>query len=262
MPARLGPSSWIWPIVVAPFIGSFLGVVITRAKAPRTILWTRSICDACGHTLGPADLVPLASWAASGGHCRYCATRIGLFYPAVELAALGVAVSAAWAASLAGGWLLWVSCALGWTLLVLAAIDWREYRLPDLVTLPLIPAGLAVHYALAPEAAFSFQLDSLLTAVIGAVTGYALLLLVRWAYAAVRHREGLGLGDAKLFAAAGAWVGWPGLPSVLLVAALAALASVLLRYSGKATLRSDDRVPFGTFLCLGMWVVWLYGPLA
>lgn len=259
MSAGLSLSSWIWPVVVAPFIGSFLGVVITRAKAPHTILWTRSVCDACGHTLGPADLVPLASWAIAGGRCRYCASRIGPFYPAIELAALGLA---AWAASLTGGWLLWASCALGWTLLALAAVDWREYRLPDLLTLPLIPAGLAVHYALAPDASFSFfRVDSLLTSAIGAVVGYAFMMIVRWGYAAVRHREGMGLGDAKLFAAAGAWVGWLGLPSVLLVAALAALASLLFRYRGKAAVRSDERVPFGTFLCLGMWVVWLYGPL-
>ena len=253
-------SSWIWPVVTAPFIGSFLGVLITRANKPRTILWTRSVCDACGHTLGPADLVPLASWAASGGRCRYCASRIALFYPAVELAALALA---AWAAFLVGGGrLLWVSCVLGWALFALAAIDWREYRLPDFLTLPLIPTGLAVNYALAPTAPFSLLSPSLLASVVGTVVGYGFIVLVRWAYGALRHREGIGLGDAKLFAAAGAWVGWLGLPSVLLVAAVFALASALLRYIGKATLRSDDRVPFGTFLCLGIWIVWLYGPLA
>jgi leader peptidase (prepilin peptidase) / N-methyltransferase len=255
----MSPSGWIWPLVVAPFIGSFLGVLITRASTPRTILWTRSVCDACGHTLGPIDLVPLVSWAAARGCCRYCLTRIGWFYPGIELAAVAVA---AWTVALTAGWLMWVSCAFGWTLLALAAIDWREYRLPDYLTLPLIAAGLVVHYALRPASPLSLLPDSLLSAVIGAVAGYVFVLLVRWIYTRVRHREGIGLGDAKLFAAAGAWVGWLGLPSVLLVAALFGLASALFRYGGKATLRSDDPVPFGTFLCLGMWVVWLYGPLA
>ena len=251
--------SFTWPLIVSPFIGSFLGVLVTRADAPRTILCTRSVCDSCGHTLGPADLVPLASWAAAGGRCRYCKTRVGWFYPVIELAAVAVA---AWAAALATGWLVWVSCAFGWTLLALAAVDWREYRLPDFLTLPLIPAGLAVHYALLPSAPLSLWPDSCLSSGIGAVSGYVFVLLVRWAYSLIRRREGIGLGDAKLFAAAGAWVGWLGLPSVLLVAAVFGLASTLLRYRGKATLRSDDPVPFGTFLCLGIWVVWLYGPLA
>jgi leader peptidase (prepilin peptidase)/N-methyltransferase len=255
----MSPSSWIWPVLVSPFIGSFLGVLITRSDAPRTVLWTRSVCDACGHTLGPMDLVPLASWAAAQGRCRYCKTRIGWFYPAIELAAVGIA---AWSAALTTGWLMWVSCAFGWTLLALAAVDWRDYRLPDFLTLPLVPTGLAVHHALLPSAPLSFWPESLLSSAIGAVAGYAFVLVVRWAYSLIRHREGIGLGDAKLFAAAGAWVGWLGLPSVLLVAAVFGLASTLLRYRGKATFRSDDPVPFGTFLCLGIWIVWLYGPLA
>lgn len=255
----MNPYAWFWPVVAAPFIGSFLGVLVTRARAPRSILWTRSICDACGHTLGPADLVPLASWAAFWGRCRYCRSRIGLFYPAMELAAVAVA---AWSAWLTTGWLLWVTCAFGWALLALAAIDWREFRLPDFLTLPLIAAGLAVQYALAPASPLSVGPDSLLAGVIGAVAGGLFMLAVRWAYAALRHREGIGLGDAKLFAAIGAWVGWLGLPSVLLVAALAGLAAALVRYGGKEKLRADDRVPFGTFLCLGTWIVWLYGPLA
>lgn len=255
----MAPSSWVWPIVVAPFIGSFLGVLIMRARAPRTILWTRSVCDACGHTLAPADLVPLASWAAAGGRCRYCTTRIGLFYPGIELAALAVAVWSAW---LVGGWLLWASCAFGWVLLALAAIDWREFRLPDFLTLPLIAAGLGVQFALAPHAPLAAIPPSLLAAAIGAAAGYAFVLLVRWAYSALRHREGIGLGDAKLFAATGAWVGWLGLPSVLLVATLSGLAWALLRSAAKRQVRADDRVPFGTFLCLGTWIVWLYGPLS
>jgi leader peptidase (prepilin peptidase)/N-methyltransferase len=255
----MNPSHWFWPLIIAPFIGSFLGVLITRANAPRTILWTRSVCDACGHTLGPADLVPLASWAASAGRCRYCTTRIAWVYPAIEMAALAIA---AWSASLATGWLMWVSCAFGWTLLALAAVDWRDYRLPDFLTLPLIPAGLAVHYAMTPTGALSLRPESLLSSIIGAVSGGVFVLLVRWIYAALRRREGIGLGDAKLFTATGAWVGWQGLPSVLLLAALLGLASTLLRYAGKTTLRPDDRVPFGTFLCLGAWIVWLYGPLA
>jgi leader peptidase (prepilin peptidase)/N-methyltransferase len=245
-------ASSFLPIVLAPFLGSFLGVLITRAKAPRTILWTRSVCDACGHTLHPADLVPLASWAAAGGKCRYCRTRIGWFYPTIELAAVAVA---AWSAWLTSGWLLWASCAFGWALLALAFIDWREFRLPDFLTLPLIPTGLLVNWLIGGTPLF-------ISAVIGAAAGAVFILLVRWGYAAIRHREGIGLGDVKLFAAGGAWVGWAGLPSVLLVAALFALASALLGYVGKDRLRADERVPFGTFLCLGIWLVWLYGPLA
>ncbi|HVX58009.1 MAG TPA: A24 family peptidase, partial [Candidatus Saccharimonadales bacterium] len=74
--------------------------------------------------------------------------------------------------------------------------------------------------------------------------------------------EGIGLGDAKLLAAAGAWVGWEGLPSVVLLAALGGLLFVLGRSLRRRTMSATDRIAFGTCLCGGLWLVWLYGPLS
>jgi leader peptidase (prepilin peptidase)/N-methyltransferase len=71
----------------------------------------------------------------------------------------------------------------------------------------------------------------------------------------------MGLGDAKLLAASGAWVSWQGLPSVILLGAVTGLAYALLRFGRDGSLALTNRVPFGTFLCLGTWIVWLYGPL-
>jgi leader peptidase (prepilin peptidase)/N-methyltransferase len=94
---------------------------------------------------------------------------------------------------------------------------------------------------------------------LGALSGYVFVRLLRLAYRALRGREGMGLGDAKLLAAAGAWVSWQGLPSVLVIAALSALAVVLLWRGSK--IDPVQRVPFGVFLSLGLWITWLYGPL-
>jgi prepilin signal peptidase PulO-like enzyme (type II secretory pathway) len=80
-----------------------------------------------------------------------------------------------------------------------------------------------------------------------------------WRAETVRGRVGLGGGDAKLFAAIGAWIGWPGLPSVLLISGFAGLTYAFLR--GRGRLRPHDRIPFGPALALGGWIVWLYGPL-
>jgi leader peptidase (prepilin peptidase)/N-methyltransferase len=242
---------WVWPVIAAPFVGSFLGVVVMRARMPQSILVGRSACDGCGERLGPADLVPLASWLAARGRCRHCGQSIGAFYPAIELAALGVALWSAW---LAGDWLLWPSCVLGWLLLTLAAIDLRCFLLPDFLTLPLLAAGLLL-WAVADPAALASH-------AIGAGLGFAFVVALRQAYWLLRRREGIGLGDAKLLAAAGAWVSWEGLASVLLVGSVAALASTLLRYKRSSSISLVERVPFGAFLCLGIWLVWLYGPLA
>jgi leader peptidase (prepilin peptidase)/N-methyltransferase len=247
---RLLATAWWLPLAFAPFVGSFLGVLITRLPAAEPVVSGRSRCPVCATRLAPLDLVPLASWAWQRGRCRHCRAPLGLFYPAIELAAVAVAL---WASVVVpAGW-LWPTCGLGWLLLTLAWIDARHLLLPDVLTLPLIPAGLLVAGWLAPA-----HLDRHL---IGAVAGFVLLWALRWIYRRVRHREGLGLGDAKLLAAAGAWVGWPGLPGVLLIAAVAALAVTLAGGLVAGGLDRHRPIPFGPFLSFGLWLSWLYGPL-
>ncbi|MCG8649669.1 MAG: A24 family peptidase, partial [Pirellulales bacterium] len=184
------------------------------------------------------------------GRCRYCGSRVSPLYPGLEIAAGGIAL---WASFLLDGWLFWASCGLGWALLALAATDLRNFILPDVLTLPLIPAGAAVAYAIDD----SRIADHL----IGAGAGFAALYGVAWLYERLRKRAGLGLGDAKLFSAAGAWLGWAGLPSVLLIGALIALLAVVIARMAGRSMSATDAIPFGTFLAIGFWIVWLYGPL-
>lgn len=241
---------WLWPVLASPFIGSFLGVVVMRLPEGRPVTGGRSVCDHCGQRLGPLDLVPIASWLALRGRCRHCGAKISALPLVIELGALLVAL---WAASVSEDWALWAGCVLGWTLLTLAAIDFRDGILPDILTLPLILAGLAATYFLTPW--------QLLDSAIGAVAGFAIFALIRWLYRRLRGREGLGLGDAKLLAASGAWVTWNGLPSVVLIGAVAGLAIALVVSRRGERLALDQSLPFGPALCLGTWLVWLYGPI-
>lgn len=242
---------WVWAIIAAPFIGSFLGVLIQRLPVGMPVAWARSACPHCDRRLSAADLVPVASWLSSGGRCRYCATPLGMFYPGIEIAALGVAV---WAAvALPDPLLIWAGCLLGWSLLTAATVDSRHLVLPDILVLPLIPAGILLHAWIAPG-----QWTDHLA---GALIGFALFAVISLAYRGLRRREGLGLGDAKLLAAAGAWVGWVGLPSVVLLGAAFGLATALvLRMTGRNVGRVTE-LPFGPALALAFWLVWLYGPL-
>jgi leader peptidase (prepilin peptidase) / N-methyltransferase len=242
--------TWLLPILFAPFIGSFIGTLAMRLPAATALVLDRSRCDHCGHTLGPLDLVPMLSWAAARGRCRHCQAAVSVFHPAIELAALGVAV---WAALTVPEDELWLSCVLGWGLLALAVIDYRDYLLPDAITLPLVALGLGAAYLDDPT--------SVLAHGIGAVAGFLVFLVIALAYRRLRGREGLGFGDAKLLAAAGAWVGWQGLPSVVLLGATASFALLLLLGLRGMAVRFDARLPFGPGLCLGLWLVWLYGPL-
>jgi len=242
---------WLLPVAVAPFAGSFVGTLVTRATDGRSALWGRSCCDACGRTLGASDLVPVASWLAAGRRCRYCGAAVSGFYPAIEIGALLLAI---WAASASIGLDLWISCGFAWCLLALAATDIREGLLPDALTLPLAAAGLALAAIATP--------DELTERGLGAVAGYAVLAATREIYRRLRRRDGLGLGDAKLLAAGGAWLGWEALPSVLLLACVVTLGWVLLAGWWRGNLALDRRIPFGPGLCLGIWLIWLYGPLS
>lgn len=175
---------------------------------------------------------------------------------AVGLAILAVPASALWSG--ATGWPLAIACAFGWVLLALMVGDLRRMILPDFLTLPLIPAGLAVAWLWHGQSALEDR-------AIGAAAGFLAFAGLRLAYRRWRGREGLGGGDVKLLAAAGAWIGWQGLPVLVLAAALMALAVVMVvavDRRGDGALRADRPVAFGAYLCLALWAIWLYGPLA
>ncbi|MFZ5791053.1 MAG: prepilin peptidase [Pseudomonadota bacterium] len=151
------------------------------------------------------------------------------------------------------GWHALVGMVFGGSLLALAWIDWRTHLLPDILTLSLGAAGFLITWLAEP----TFLVDHL----IGATAGLGILTALIHVYRLARHRDGLGGGDAKLLGAIGAWVGWQGLPTVMVYAALSGLAWVLIGALRGRSLRLDTRLPFGPWLCLGGWLVWLYGPL-
>ncbi len=243
-------NGWILPIVAAPFIGSFLGVLVRRLPEGRPIARGRSCCEACGAVLGPTEMVPLFSYVVQRGRCRHCGAAIAPMHFWIEAAALAVAASAAWAVP--GGPFLWAGCALGWCLLTLAWIDAQTMRLPDVLTLPLILTGLA-------EAAW-LEPDKLAERALAAAAAYSVLFLLARTYRMLRKREGLGMGDVKLLAAAGAWLGLSAVPWVAVGGSLLALVwAAVLRVRG-TRLTAGLRIPFGPFLAAAFWGAWLVGP--
>lgn len=232
-------------LVASPFIGSFLAVLVDRLPRGEPIANDRSRCRSCDRVLGPAEMIPLLSWAVQRGRCRGCGAAIPWTLPAMEAAAFAVA---GWSVLVVPPDLAWITAAFGWALLTMAAIDAETFWLPDALTLPLIPAGLAVNGWLEG----GVPTDALM----GAVAGWTLFALVILVYRRMRGREGMGWGDAKLLAAGGAWVGWAGLSGIILIAALAGIVAAVLL--GKR--RSDAMMPFGPALALGIWLTWLYGP--
>jgi leader peptidase (prepilin peptidase)/N-methyltransferase len=172
---------------------------------------------------------------------------------------------AVWAVTELPGFVLPGALIMGWTLVVLSVVDARTYLLPDCLTLPLIAVGV-IHAALADflmDGDPSQSLAAAFESVIAAITGYGVMAIIALVFKKLRGREGLGLGDAKLLAGAGAWLGIAALPTVVLLAALSALViSLLVNYvKGTANFRDAAPLPFGPYLAAGMWIASVYGPI-
>lgn len=223
----MGSPSWIGPAAIAVAVLSAFPVAIAGLSLPERIFAWRRLADA------PRPLATML-----------------LLLPVL---------TAAWAAMILPDQALPGMLILGWTLLVLAIVDARTFMLPDCLTLPLIAAGIlqAILFAILGGGSV---LAALVESGMAAAVAYAFMAVIAIAFRRLRGREGLGLGDAKLFAAAGAWLGLPSLPSVLLIGAVSALAITILLARGR-----PDRtlpLPFGPYLAAGTWITGLYGPIA
>ena len=146
-----------WLLIVAsPFVGSFLGVLVVRLPQRQPVVLGRSACSTCGVRIASHELIPILSWLVQKGRCRSCGTPLGYIYPAIELSAT---IAALWSVWVMDGVQAVAGCMLGWALLALAFIDWRHLRLPDAITLPLLPLGLLVAFLSAPETFWDHAID-------------------------------------------------------------------------------------------------------
>jgi leader peptidase (prepilin peptidase)/N-methyltransferase len=139
---------------------------------------------------------------------------------------------------------------LGAALLALSLIDLRTHRLPDIVTLPLAAIGLSLPFW--TETALLIELR-----VIGLGVGFVSLWAIAALFRRLRGYDGLGLGDAKLLGAAGAWFGPFALAPLMLIATCAALLAVGGAALAGHKVSARTAIPFGPFLCLGFFTLWI-----
>ena len=247
--------------VLGMIIGSFLTVVIYRLpkilrhrwqremlcsdsdlahnkdKKTLSLMYPPSHCPNCTRAILWRHKIPVMSFILLKRHCAYCSEPIEWRYLQVELVTV-----CAWLAVfyLYGiSYLAMAGVLLVSSLIALAYIDQREGLLPDEITLPLLWIGLLLN---------SFELIvPAQDAVIGAVAGYLSFYLLNRLFKQVRKRHGLGLGDMKLVAALGAWLGWQALPNLVLIASLLGLCvAIVLHFRRPVTL--SDAIPFGPYL--------------
>jgi leader peptidase (prepilin peptidase)/N-methyltransferase len=229
-------------------VGSFLNVCIYRLPIGTSIVWPASACPNCHREIEWFENIPIVSWLVLRGRCRTCKHPIGVQYPIVE-AITAVMFGAAWW-YYGPGLLLASRLVFGCALIVLFAIDLEHHLLPNRVTLPGIVVGFLFSFFTEPG-----WLDSL----IGIVVGGGSLLLMFYLYLLVRKKEGLGMGDPKMLAMIGAFLGWK---MTLVALMFASLTGSLVGLTMMVTRRGglESMLPFGCFLAVGAAIAATVGP--
>lgn len=223
-------------------IGSFLNVVIYRLPKAQSIALPASHCPHCKTRLRIWHNIPVVSFLWLKGQCFFCKKAISWRYPAVELLTVGLSVIVFFQF----GWteLLWPVLIFTYALIVLTFIDIDEQILPDIITIPLLGLGLAFN-------SFEF-FTTPVEAIWGLLLGFSALWLIDYGYYLLRKRHGIGLGDCKLLAALGAWLGASALVPVILMASLLGIVCAVILMLFKR-LKYDMPIPFGPFLAIAAW---------
>jgi leader peptidase (prepilin peptidase)/N-methyltransferase len=232
-------------------IGSFLNVCAYRLPLGESVVHPRSRCTSCGRMLSWYDNLPVVSWVALRGRCRTCGKPVSWMYPAVEIVtALVFAITyLTYGLTLLSVVRVIFACAL----IVLFVTDLQHKILPNVITLPGIVIGFACSVFLPP---------GWVSSVIGIFVGGGVLFAIAEAYYRVRGQEGLGMGDVKLLAMIGAFLGWKLVLLTLVFASFTgSLAGGMLIASGKGSMKYA--LPFGTFLAVGALLAATWGdPIA
>ena len=229
-------------------IGSFLNVCIGRIPAGESVASPGSRCPSCRTPIAWYDNVPVLSYLILRGRCRACRVTISARYPIVELVTAAAFVLQGTA--IGEDWPMLVSRLIFTSLLiVLFGTDFDTQRLPNVLTYPGIVVGLIGSVWLPP---------GVVECVIGAALGAGLLLTIRAIWYRVRGVEALGLGDVKMLAMIGAFLGWR---QILVVLFLSVLAGSVI--GGAATVVGNrtlqTRMAFGTFLAVAAFVASICG---
>ncbi|WP_022948275.1 prepilin peptidase [Methylohalobius crimeensis] len=258
--------------VTGLLVGSFLNVVILRLPKMLERDWRReclefldqpideadgerfdlvyppSTCPRCGHKIRPWENIPILSYLFLRRRCSVCGTRISPRYPLIEGLTAVMSFGVAWRFG-ADIQTLW-GLVFTWGLIALTFIDFDHQLLPDNLTLPLLWLGLVLSL-------FEIFTDPP-TAIMGAAAGYGLLWSVYQLFRLVTGKEGMGYGDFKLLAAAGAWLGWQMLPLMIL---LSSLAGAVIGVGLTFILGRDKNIPmpFGPYLAIAAWIALLWG---
>lgn len=240
------------PLIILSFIlglifGSFFNVCIYRMPIDKSVVKPRSFCFSCNKTIPWYENIPLISYLILRGKCSSCGTKFSSRYLFIEFFSGLIFAYGLYKFGLSVKALEFV--VLTSSMLILFFTDLDERILPDKITLGLIPVGLIFAY-------FSLE-RTLLQSFTVAIAGAGGLWLIAFIYLKIKKVEGMGMGDVKMLALMGAFLGTRSLLALLISSLLGTIVGLFIIYGLKKG--KDYEIPFGCFLSIGTVITYLYG---
>ena len=237
----------LFVILLGGIFGSFANVCIYRLPIEQNVIYGRSFCPECKKKIAWFDNIPIISFIILKAKCRNCEFKISLNYFIVESLSIlffcvifilfGISLTTLLL------WLLYLS------FVIIFFIDLKHFIIPNEITFPLMALGFVKSFDPNINSIFPNYLNSL----IGGLIGYLIIYLIIFFYKYVRKKEGMGLGDAKLFAVIGFWFGWISIPFIIFLSSIIALISISPNLINK-TKNISSEIPFGPYIIIATLV--------
>lgn len=248
--------------VLGACVGSFLNVCILRIPLGQSIVRPWSRCPACGLQLPGFLNLPILGYFILRGRARCCGAHLDPRYPVVELGT-ALAFTALWHLYPPSLFLVYAALTAG--LVVASGIDLDYLVIPDILTVGGVVAGICASYLLPELQNCLNSTDAMIQSVLGAAIGAGILWLTAKTASWLLQKEAMGIGDAKLLAALGAFLGWPSLPFILVISSFAGtIVGLVLIKSRKRKL--GVKIPYGPYLAFAaiLWLLlgrWVMNPI-
>lgn len=224
--------------------GSFANVCIHRLPLDKGVVSGRSYCPKCKKKISWKDNIPIISYLLLSGKCRKCKKPISSRYALVEFLSILSFVTIYFLYGITLTTLLLMILSL--SLIIIFFIDLKHYIIPNEITFPMMALGFVKSFDPNLDSMFPNYVNSL----IGGLFGYGIIWSIIYFYKQIRKKEGMGLGDAKLFAVVGFWFGWLAIPFVIFLSSVTALISVVPSLL-KNSKSMSSQIPFGPYIIIG-----------
>ena len=230
-------------MILGALWGSFANVCIFRLPNEKNVVSGRSYCPKCENNIVWHDNIPIVSFIKLKAKCRNREYQIPIQYLVVEILSLASFTLIYFLFGISYTTLLfWI---LYLSFLIIFFIDLKHFIIPNVITFPLMMIGFIKSF----DPNLSYIFPNYINSLIGGLLGYGVIFSIIYFYKQIRKKEGMGLGDAKLFAVIGFWFGWISIPFIIFLSSVLALISVIPSLIKKSKQMSSE-IPFGPYIII------------